>query len=129
MEIFEIRAKCDCGLNEIKIKSSQPIPLPIICGYCKRRIDFHVEQPNGEEPKSDKDIDIIEGGTPAHERGKIRYLIKIIQAKFFDQKEIKIEELKKEAEKLGLTEIDDAIEQLLKNGEYYKPHPDILAKV
>lgn len=83
----------------------------------------------GLDPETQEiDVDRVEGGVPSSERGKIRKLVKIIQAKFYDQKEIEISDLKEEAEKHGIFEIDDAIQQLLKNGEYYQPTPRKLAK-
>jgi replicative DNA helicase Mcm len=94
-----------------------------------RLMTFSLKQLGLDPETQEIDVDRAEGGIPASERGRIRKLMKIIQAKFYDTKEINVRELKEECEKLGMHDIDDAIDQLLKNGEYYKPSPGILAKV
>ncbi len=75
------------------------------------------------------DIDKIESGITASKRRKIGVILEILDEVLKDAREVAIEDLKAEAESRGVTDIDEVIEKLRREGTIFEPRPGFVRKV
>ncbi len=75
------------------------------------------------------DIDRLEGGVSTSKRNKMLQLLKILDDLQKESKEVAIDDLKAEAENQGITDIDDIVDRLNREGMIMYPRPGFLRRV
>ncbi len=75
------------------------------------------------------DIDRMESGVTATRRRKISQIMDVLERMLKDAKEVYIEDLKAEAETLGIEGIDEVLDRLIRDGVLFEPKSGYLRKV
>lgn len=73
------------------------------------------------------DVDRMEGGVPSSRRGKARVILSILES-MQNEGEVSIDDLKAEAENQGVSNLDEVIEILKKDGMIFEPRSGFLRK-
>ncbi len=84
----------------------------------------------GMDPDTGKiDIDRSDGSTPSSERSNIRIILDIVGELSEKKKEIPITEIFEKAKKQGVSNIEEIIEKLRREGLLFEPNPGYVQKV
>lgn len=84
----------------------------------------------GLDPETGQiDVDRSEGGVSSSERSRIRIILDIVNELSKKKKEISLDDLRSEAAKEGIDEIDDVIDKLKREGMLFEPSPGFVQKV
>ena len=75
------------------------------------------------------DVDRLEGGVTSSKRNKMLQLLKILDDLQKETKEVAVDDLKAEAENQGITNIDEIIDKLHREGMLMYPRPGFLRRV
>lgn len=75
------------------------------------------------------DVDRLEGGVTASRRQRINKILDILESMQKETKEVAIEDVRAEAENQGVTDIDEIIEHLKREGTIFEPRPGFLRKI
>ena len=75
------------------------------------------------------DVDRLEGGVSSSKRNKMLQLLKILDDLQKESKEVAVDDLKAEAENQGITEIDEIVDKLHREGMIMYPRPGFLRRV
>jgi replicative DNA helicase Mcm len=74
------------------------------------------------------DVDRMEGGIPSSRRGKARIILSILESMQKEVNEVPVDDLKAEAENQGVSDLDEVIEILKKDGMIFEPRSGFLKK-
>ncbi len=75
------------------------------------------------------DVDRLEGGVTSSKRNKMLHLLKILDELQKESKEVAVDDLKAEAETQGITDIDEIVDKLNREGMIMYPRPGFLRRV
>ena len=94
-----------------------------------RLVKFSLKQLGLDPETGEIDVDRSEGLTSSSERGRIKIILDIINDMSLKKKEIPIHEIRDAGKKENVTEVDDILEKLKREGMLFEPTPGFIQKV
>jgi replicative DNA helicase Mcm len=92
-------------------------------------MQFSLRQLGYDPETGEVDIDKVEGVTTSSDRSKIKAILEIINELSAKKKEIPRGDIEERAKKDGLTEVEEIIEKLMREGMLFSPTPGYVQKV